>query len=533
MDIEEIKQELKNILSEEYEFAFEKLKDYYETVIAYDLFRNTEQATLHPSTLLMASLSVNSPNTYHEKSKKIDEFIQKGLFDNFEDLSHFYLEFQHLEKKNREKVMQCFYLKGTHNLVQHLNTLHNETKEEDCVLTLEYLVTYLKNNPADLDEITPLMEMIYSLNPEEKESFDFFAYYSNLLNILEEEENFSIHHLPKEEADFLRKNYNAIVDKYRSLEKDDKQEKKEFVKRQETCRNLLKKLEHPFQGYLRLTENEIKYLPASILDSVENIYLVWNQRILERIQKELEIYNGNKEENLRKLFQTYSIPFFQKKEYISFLTNLNIEEVEEKLNFMKNDLQDFKEEELFVLLCMNMNFLKALMPYFITNMITVPFFVKHIMLFQNESVLEQMERNSRVLKSYSLNCKNFNEILLESDDVLEQNLKLIESYGLPVIESVVISSFLPHFFEVYHIWVEKGIAQFFLPNLSFMEKDLVGITKRILLCLELRIPVFDEKGCLNTLVTSQNKFFIEDEELNSYLDQKLVQKLSLTKSCIE
>ena len=531
MDLEEIKNKLQKVLEEEYEYDLEKLKKYYEKVLDYDIFRNTNDTTLYPTTLLMASLSVNSPDTYHEKSKKIDEFMDIGLFDNYLDLSFFYLEFQRLEKKNQEKIMQCFYLKGTKNLVKHLSTLQNETKAEDYEATLEYLADYLKENPAGLDEITPLMEMIYHLNPEEKESFRFFAYYSILLHFLEEEEHFSIHSLPKEQADCLRKNYNAIVDKYRSLEKDYKQEKKEFMKRQETCKNLLKKLEQPLQGYLRLTENEIKYLPAEILDDIENIYLVWNQRVLERLENELEIYNGNKEEKLRELFHKYSVPFFQKKEYISFLTGLNIYEMEEKLNFVKNYLQDLQEEELFTLLCMDMNYLKEFIPYFITNMVTVPFFVKNIMLFQDKSVLEQMERNSRFLKSYSLNCKTFNEILLESDEVLEQKLKSIEIYGLPISENVVKASVHPNFFEVYDVWKEYGISQYFLPNLSVLENDLVGITKRILLCLSLHIPVFEEEGCLNTIVTSQNKFFILDEEIDSYIDKKSVQKLTRNFSC--
>ena len=112
-----------------------------------------------------------------------------------------------------------------------------------------------------------------------------------------------------------------------------------------------------------------------------------------------------------------------------------------------------------------------------------------------------------------------------SDEILEQKLKTIESYGLPISENVVKASFLPHFFEVYDIWMEKEIAHLFLPNLSIIVNDLVGITKRILLCLSLQIPVFDENGNLNTLVTSQNKFFIEDEELDSYIDKKMIQKL--------
>ena len=199
--------------------------------------------------------------------------------------------------------------------------------------------------------------------------------------------------------------------------------------------------------------------------------------------------------------------------------------MEEKLNFIKNYFQSFQEEELFHFLCMDMSFLKKLMPYFITNMITISFFAKNIMLFQDENVLGQLEKNCRFLKSYSLNCKLFNEILLVSDDVLEQKIKSIEDYGLPINEMVVKSSFIPNFFEIYDIWIEKGISNLFLSNLSVLETDLVGITKRILLCLSLQISVFDDGGNLNTLVTSQNKFFINDEELDSYLDKKSIQKL--------
>ena len=70
MDLEEIKNKLQKVLEEEYEYDLEKLKQYYEKVLDYDIFRNTNDTTLYPTTLLMASLSVNSPDTYHEKSKK-------------------------------------------------------------------------------------------------------------------------------------------------------------------------------------------------------------------------------------------------------------------------------------------------------------------------------------------------------------------------------------------------------------------------------------------------------------------------------
>ena len=166
------------------------------------------------------------------------------------------------------------------------------------------------------------------------------------------------------------------------------------------------------------------------------------------------------------------------------------------------------------------------MPYFITNIITIPFFIQNISLLQKEEVLKQMEKNYKFLKSYSLNCKTFNEILFVSDEVLEQMIQKLESNHLPITEIIVKSSFLPNFFEVYEIWKEKGIENLFVPNLSVLENDLVGITKRILLCLSLQIPVFDENGSLNTLVTSQNKFFMEDKEMDAYLDHHSVQKLT-------
>ncbi len=525
MNIEEIKQELQEVLKEEYISPLTRLKEYYEQVLAYDIFRPNDENTLHPATLLLASLSVNSPDTYQEKATKIDEFMEKGLLDNFSELSGFYLYFQKLGKKNQEKIQQCFYTSENDKLQNIFDTLQDETKEEDCASTLKYLLDYLEETPMPLKEITSVMEMLFSLNEEEKESFRFFAYYSILISNIDDDPDFSIHQFPKEEANCLRKNYNAIVDQYRSLEKEIKNERKEFLKRQEACECLLKKLEHPLKGYLRLTENEMKYLPPKILDNMENMYLVWNQRILEKVEQELEIYNGNKEAKLRELFQKYSISFFQNQDFISVVTNLQMEEVEEKLNFIKNYFDNLKEEELFRILCMDKDLLKKITPYLITNIITATFFIQNILLFQEKTVLDQVENNYKLLKNYSLNCKMFNEVLLLSDEVLKSKIQKIESYGLPITEEVISASFLPNFFNVYEIWIEKGISHLFLSNLFILKTDLVGITKRILLCLSLQISVFDENGSLNTLVTSQNKFFLSDEELDSYLDKSLVQKL--------
>ena len=334
------------------------------------------------------------------------------------------------------------------------------------------------------------------------------------------------------------------------LERIEKEEKRSNNKKANLYRQLIIKI----KNYKKLTSDDIDFIEDEelkkevILSILEKNKISYNTLLDDfKLNKKTEI------NTLDKILIKYNIVIYDEISKSLLVKNLDLDIIEKMLMQLNENEFDFimKDEKLLVRISMfssvsNINIIK----YWLSEEIITEDFLK-----ENVDILisEKTDLNQELLEIYERSNINplFNKVnenieLFGKNNICLQNIKkydinlflkekiitsfeLLNKYNLDLSSEDLIDYSIienPKKINIVDLFIEIGMFDYLKNHIELINKDS-NIIKRILLLKEINYPIFDENNILLNIITDDNKFYIPDKEIDTYLNNDSLNHINI------
>ena len=352
-----------------------------------------------------------------------------------------------------------------------------------------------------------------------------------------------VKNLSKGEKEFLQEMQEPIVKKYNidklieeilikkeQTRKDKRKNYKKLELQINKLRELITFLDKTQTEFIKVEDfnfEEYSFYPDLLLEILKR-----NDKIYKDLKQENDSKNITTTKEIDKIFFKYQIPInsFKKEDLSSLLSNQTLEELEEKLSILTTSSLSFLIEEpslLEILSKTKIEILKNMSLYYNLEKIDKNFIINNIDILTDINTYQKIIENIKILQT----SKNIPEQVLKLDtEYLKQVITLAKSYNLDLTnKEILISLTNPYIFDYIDILIELNLIDILKIDQNFLNKDIINIIKRIIISKKINIEIINNNGKLNHMIKTGNNFYIEEKELDNYIENNVINFIS-TKS---
>lgn len=374
---------------------------------------------------------------------------------------------------------------------------------------------------------------------------------------------------------YSKRAYNmkkAIIDKFTHLTSITKafnefdihiQKLKENIKNQKSIINkeicvyerIIQKLKTPSNPSLIVIPEELESISDEKIKS---------EIILAVLEKNKTSYNVLLDEyltncrievhELDNLLMEHNIVITNDSNKLLLIKNINMTMAKKMLNKLSTFESNLflNDEELLtkILLFSDPNIISHLSGLYNKGILTYDFIVNNIGIFISnkkkfsDNLLEilktnnirpcydELSSNIKLLLDNNIELSNIKKydinLFLSDSDELNSSLNILNQYNLDLSNPSMIDFSIidnPNQLNIVDLFIELGLKEFLNSHIEFTSSN-INIIKKIILCKELNIPIFDDNNNLISTITRNFEFYIPDCELDKYLDNSTLTHLN-------
>jgi hypothetical protein len=189
-----------------------------------------------------------------------------------------------------------------------------------------------------------------------------------------------------------------------------------------------------------------------------------------------------------------------------------------------------------ILISSSKDIFKAIGIALIDSKIDIDFFYNNPSIFVDKSVqingLESKHdifiNNIALLKKKNINISNLSkydsDILVSNPDKLFNQIALLNRYNID-FKKIFNIKYARDFevlynelsFDIADIYIESGLASYMMSHPYLLKGNMVNVVKRIVICREINMKIFDEEEKLLPSIMTGNDFIVSDDKLDDYL----------------
>lgn len=513
--METLKKRLRSFLEKDNSFLYNEELEVYEDFLenGCDFFQKSSKVLMSLSFFALV-YNAKSEKSFEENNQVIRQFEKTNFFHSSKDEM---LLVKILEQlfllEDYEVNMLVEYTELAHaSLFQQMKNKEKLEKIERLLGDKVKCLDFLKRK-VSYDDLFFVLNFYNESNKVIKKTFSYLVYYIKLFFLYKHNAFSSRKELHAEYRDFCKQSYNLILDYTKKLQREQKNSLKAWNTLKNLCQKRLDILEDINPSlYLEITEEEIQHFPISILETMETVFLEHNEKIVEHLDQNLSLYYQEQKILFQQLCHKYQM--FISNEDFKYLLNQTFDVVsfEERLKIFKKLNLSLSKPFLF-LFCSSLETFQFFTNLYDLKVLSHSFLTIYLESLLDEEKILKIKENYSLLGTMGLHGENLDMLLLlETKDILLQK-EVADTYQLTSYDGI----FEPHFFLCLDIWIEHGLFPYFSKNQMLSHLDFVSITKRILIGLQLGLPIFDEEGKVTSQFLDEKKFLIPNNFLDSYI----------------
>lgn len=489
--------------------------DFYTNIVNKNLFHNKNIELISESDLFLSLYHTKTTHTFLEDSIFVESLVQNNIFNKDKRIICVFIGY--LNKSSISEIQ--YFLEYLNCLdVDIISKMTNVSKINDMKQKLPNdlldISSFAAAKNIKIRDLINFIDLYSYFRVKGDKLFDYLKFYVEYIISMERKNISNIRNVVYKYQLELQSMYNLVYKYQKNLEKEFKNNRKIELKRRTLMEARLEELKHVKENdYLSLNEDEKKYFSIDLLESLEKAFIKHNTIIIDKLERKLLKYSQDRDQLIENLFKelqlSYSVSLKEKLKNSS----LTIEELKEKMMYAKK-YSNLSFDLLILFLIeateLQINFFEKCV---LNGYCSSKFIESNYHLFLQEESILKMEENINLIRSYNLNCQNFDKRLLLEREVIEKRLNLFYAYQLAGIDISII--FENGFFDMVDIWIELGIYHNLKQNIDLIKDDYINITKRIVVAMQIGLSVFNENGGLLSNMLSAKKFGVNDECLDS------------------